>query len=86
MCRFDDDQYVNLNNLYKYLSKFNASKPYYIGRTSVNRRLKVRDDNRTFAFATYGAGVCFSHTLLKQLRPYTDIKEFTSWLFKTWPI
>jgi len=75
MCRFDDDQYVNLNNLYKYLSKLNASKPYYIGRTSMNRRLKVLDDKRTFTFATYGAGVCFSYSLLEQLRPYMNIKD-----------
>jgi hypothetical protein len=76
MCRFDDDQYVNLNNLYKYLSKFNASEPHYIGRTSINTRLKVRDDKRTFVFATYGAGVCFSRPVLYQLRPYVDMKEF----------
>ena len=74
MCRFDDDQYVNLDNLYKYLSQLNSSKAYYIGRTSINHRLRVRDDKRTFTFATYGAGVCFSHTLIEQLRPYTDTK------------
>jgi fringe protein len=75
MCRFDDDQYVNLKNLYQFLSQFNASKPYYIGRTSINQRLKVSDDNRTYTFATYGAGVCFSHTLLKKLHPYAHIKR-----------
>ncbi len=74
MCRFDDDHYVNLYNLYKYLSQMNASKPYYIGRTSITERLRVNDDNRTYSFATYGAGVCFSHTLLKQLRPHVHIK------------
>jgi fringe protein len=75
MCRFDDDQYVNLNNLYKYLSKLNSSKPYYIGRTSTNRRLTIRDNKRTFTFATYGAGVCFSRILLEQLHPYTNVKD-----------
>ena len=70
MCRFDDDQYVNLDNLYKYLSQINPSKPYYIGRTSINHRLKVKGTNRTYSFATYGAGVCYSHTLLKQLQPH----------------
>jgi len=77
MCRFDDDQYVNLDNLFKYLSQLNASKPYYIGRGSIDKRLKVSDDNRTYTFATYGAGVCFSHTLLQQFRPYTPIKQFS---------
>jgi fringe protein len=75
MCRFDDDQYVNLKNLYKYLSELNSFKPYYIGRTSINQRLTVENDNRTYTFATYGAGVCFSHTLLKQLYPYVHIKN-----------
>jgi fringe protein len=48
MCRFDDDQYVNLNNLYKYLSTLNASKAYYIGRASLNKGLRVHDDKRTY--------------------------------------
>jgi len=72
MCRFDDDQYVNLNNLYKFLSQMNSSKPYYIGRTSINHRLKIPKHNRTYTFATYGAGVCFSRTLLRKLRPYVN--------------
>jgi fringe protein len=74
MCRFDDDQYVNLDNLYKYLSQINPFKPYYIGRTSINYRLKAKGYNQTYAFATYGAGVCFSQALLKQLRPYVNIQ------------
>lgn len=72
MCRFDDDQYVNLDNLYKYLNEFNSSEPYYIGRTSISRRLAVKDDSRTYTFATYGAGVCFSRPLLERLRPYAN--------------
>lgn len=75
MCRFDDDQYVNIDNLYKYLSQLNSSKPYYIGRTSIQRRLQVSDDSRTYTFATYGAGVCFSYSLLEQLRPYAHVKK-----------
>ena len=74
MCRFDDDQYVNLDNLYKYLNEFNSSEPYYIGRTSISQRLAVNDDSRTYTFATYGAGVCFSRPLLEQLRPYANTK------------
>ena len=73
MCRFDDDQYVNLDNLYDYLSPLNASQLHYIGRTSTNQRLKVKDDPRTFSFATYGAGVCFSRALLERLRPHTEV-------------
>ena len=75
MCRFDDDQYVNLKKLYSFLSQLNSSKMYYIGRTSIKYRLKVSETTRSFTFATYGAGVCFSHTLLAQLRPHTNVES-----------
>lgn len=77
LCRFDDDQYVNLNNLYKFLSKFDSSKLYYIGRTSKNNRLRIPKHNRTYQFATYGAGVCFSRLLLDKLRPYVNKTIFS---------
>ena len=73
MCRFDDDQYVNLENLYAYLSPLNSSQPLYIGRTSVHGALKAPGGQRTYRFATYGAGVCFSRTLLDQLRPHVNL-------------
>ncbi|CAF0835564.1 unnamed protein product [Adineta ricciae] len=72
MCRFDDDQYVNLENLYQLLPQFDSFSPYYIGRTSLKHRLKVRNHSHTFSFATYGAGVCFSRQLLARLRPYVS--------------
>jgi fringe protein len=72
MCRFDDDQYVNLKNLYNFLSQIDSSKLHYIGRTSIDHRLKIAKQNRTFTFATYGAGVCFSRGLLEKLRPYVN--------------
>ncbi|CAF4072560.1 unnamed protein product [Rotaria sp. Silwood2] len=74
LCRFDDDHYVNLGNLYKYLSQKNSSKPYYIGRKSINGVLKVNNSSQTFSFATYGAGVCFSRALLEQLRRHVHTK------------
>ncbi len=72
MCRFDDDQYVNLNNLYTLLSKIDSSKPYYVGRRGKYFRSKIPRQNRTYLFATYGAGVCFSRPLLEKLRPYVN--------------
>jgi hypothetical protein len=72
MCRFDDDQYVNLKNLYKFLSKIDPSKPYYIGRTSTSSPSRISKHNRTYTFATYGAGVCFSRLLLEKLRPHVN--------------
>ena len=72
LCRFDDDQYLNEKNLLDYLATFNASEPLYIGRTSITNRLKLEKSNRTFAFATYGAGVCFSRALLEAVRPWLN--------------
>ncbi|CAF1303649.1 unnamed protein product, partial [Didymodactylos carnosus] len=71
MCRFDDDHYVNLDNLYTYLNKLNSSKPYYIGRTS-RHPVKIPGKNETFRFATYGAGVCYSKVLLTKLHNYIN--------------
>jgi len=76
LCRFDDDQYVNLNNLYKLLSKIDSSKPYYIGRTS-RRELRIPRHNQTYQFATYGAGVCFSRPLLEKLKPHVNKTVFS---------
>jgi hypothetical protein len=76
LCRFDDDQYVNLNNLYDYLSKFDASHSYYIGRTSITQRLRAVKANRTFTFATYGAGVCYSRALLERARSHMSSSVF----------
>jgi fringe protein len=72
LCRFDDDQYINLNNLYKFLSQIDSSKPYYIGRTSIDSGLEIPRHSRRYRFATYGAGVCFTRPLLDKLRPYVN--------------
>jgi fringe protein len=72
MCRFDDDQYVNLNNLYQFLSQIDSSKFFYIGRASTYERSKLSQKKYKYQFATYGAGVCFSRPLLEKLRPYVN--------------
>lgn len=69
MCRFDDDQYVNLNSLYSYLSNFDASLPFYIGCTHTEPIIRVPEDpSRTFPYAIYGGGVCYSKAMLKRMR------------------
>ncbi|CAF1539852.1 unnamed protein product [Adineta ricciae] len=79
MCRFDDDQYVNLNNLYKYLDNFNASIPFYIGCTHTEPILKVPEDpSRTFPYAIYGGGVCYSKAMLKKMRHFVNKKSMPS--------
>ena len=70
MCRFDDDQYVNLPNLYELLAEKDASKRHYIGRTSSQHPMTVPERNGTYFFATYGGGVCFSRPLLERMQPY----------------
>ena len=74
LCHFDDDQYVHINNLQEYLSKFDYNYPYYIGRNSWNKTF-TRKKNlypREFWFATLGGGVCFSKQILYLLEPYTQ--------------
>ncbi|CAF1184203.1 unnamed protein product [Didymodactylos carnosus] len=78
MCRFDDDHYINLDNLYLYLNKLDASKPYYIGRTTYDNQKESYFYNVTFRFATYGAGVCYSKQLLNQLKFYVNKTAFSN--------
>ena len=76
LCRFDDDQYVNFHNLYRFLFGLDPSKFDYIGRTSTTRRMKIPNHNQTYRFATYGAGVCFSRPVLEKLRPHVNKTPF----------
>jgi fringe protein len=73
-CHFDDDQYVNVNNLNEYLSTFDSDQPYYIGRTSWADTLKRTKEPfpQPFWFATLGAGVCLSKRAIKLLKTYTQ--------------
>jgi fringe protein len=78
-CHFDDDQYVNVNNLKEYLSTFDSNQPYYIGRTSWNNTIRRSKEPfpYPFWFATLGAGVCLSKRTVNLLKPYTkNVSEF----------
>jgi fringe len=67
LCRFDDDQYVNVPLLVKYLQAFSPDEePLYIGKPSMKE--PKRGGGIQFWFATYGGGVCFSRALLKRIR------------------
>ncbi len=79
LCRFDDDQYVNVNQLREYLSTFDSTQPYYIGRPSWPDTVKRSKEPfpSPFWFATLGGGVCLSKRTVILLRPYTqDASEF----------
>ena len=73
-CHFDDDQYVNINKLKEYLSTFDSSQPYYIGRNSWLKSLQRTKEPfpYPFWFATLGAGVCLSKRTIDLLKPYTQ--------------
>ena len=67
LCRFDDDQYVNVPRLIDYLRHFQPdTQPLYIGKPSL-KQPKVKKQFQ-YWFGTYGAGVCFSRSLLRLIR------------------
>jgi fringe protein len=71
LCRFDDDQYVNVPLLINYLKQFSPDKQkLYIGKPSLKEPKRGRGLN--FWFATYGGGVCYSKSLLEHI--YHDIQ------------
>ncbi|CAF0782084.1 unnamed protein product [Adineta ricciae] len=73
-CHFDDDQYVNVDNLQNYLSTLDFNTPYYIGRNSWPSTLKrTKHPYPTpFWFATLGAGVCLSKRTIQLLNPHVQ--------------
>ncbi|UJR23160.1 hypothetical protein I4U23_026179 [Adineta vaga] len=71
LCRFDDDQYVNVPLLVDYLKQFSPENEYlYIGKPSMKEPKSGR--GRHFWFGTYGGGICFSKSLLHKI--YDDIQ------------
>jgi fringe protein len=67
LCRFDDDQYVNVPLLIDYLKQFSPDKQsLYIGKPSL--KYPKHGHGIKFWFATYGGGVCFSQLLLQIIR------------------
>lgn len=78
-CHFDDDQYVNIKKLEEYLSQFDFTKPYYIGKNSWLKPLERTKEPYpySFWFATLGAGVCLSQRTLVLLQPYIqNVSQF----------
>jgi fringe protein len=71
LCRFDDDQYVNVPLLIDYLKQYYPDQqPLYIGKPSM--KVPKQGHGLSFWFATYGGGVCFSKSLLQMI--YDDIQ------------
>ncbi len=71
LCRFDDDQYVNVPLLIDYLKQFSPDEQrLYIGKPSLKE--PKHGHGLHFWFATYGGGVCYSKSLLHMI--YNDIQ------------
>ena len=74
LCRFDDDQYVNVPRLIDYLGQFEPdTQALYIGKPSW-KQPKVSGKFR-YWFATFGGGVCYSRFLLRLIRAEIEPKD-----------
>ncbi|XP_014676610.1 PREDICTED: fringe glycosyltransferase-like, partial [Priapulus caudatus] len=73
-CHFDDDNYVNVPQLVKFLSKKSWNKDYYFGKTSIPHEFEIRTPvtapRLRFNFATGGAGFCISRALANKMTRY----------------
>ncbi|KAI6177637.1 hypothetical protein M3Y97_00929500 [Aphelenchoides bicaudatus] len=69
-CHLDDDNFVNIPELLSVLGQYDASKPMYIGRSSMEK--PIRFGETSFLFGTGGAGICLSRALLHLIHPYID--------------
>nr|XP_054768858.1 beta-1,3-N-acetylglucosaminyltransferase radical fringe-like [Lytechinus pictus] len=76
LCHVDDDNYLNVPELLRFLNHFDHHQELFFGRESINYRTLAidRDTNETyrFWFATGGGGVCFSKPLTYRMMKYTS--------------
>ncbi|CEF66905.1 Fringe glycosyltransferase [Strongyloides ratti] len=70
-CHFDDDNYVNIDQLIKFLQTFNSNLPYFFGKRSIKNPLYINNFN--LKYATGGAGFCISNAILSTIK--NDIKN-----------
>ncbi|XP_076253648.1 fringe glycosyltransferase isoform X1 [Rhynchophorus ferrugineus] len=73
-CHFDDDNYVNVPRLVKYLADYNPIEDWYLGKPSIQAPLEIVNKDRKaqkvrFWFATGGAGFCLSRALALKMIP-----------------
>ena len=74
LCRFDDDQYVNVPLLIDFLNQYSPDEELlYVGKPSMKEPKRGR--GMRFWFATYGGGVCFSRRLLRKIRRHIHPSE-----------
>ena len=78
-CHFDDDEYLNVVNLFKELKKYDSSADYYVGHWLTKHGKKPKrigwfkffpEAKRTRYFYATGASYCVSSGLMKKVKKY----------------
>lgn len=80
-CHFDDDNYVNVPRLVRFLADYNSQEDWYFGKTSIPAPVhiyqgKKHTRNISFWFATGGAGFCLSRALAFKMMPFASRGRF----------
>lgn len=82
-CHFDDDNYVNVPRLVKFLGDYNPREDWYLGKPSIQAPLEIIQYNKDksaqkvkFWFATGGAGFCLSRALALKMMPMASGGKF----------
>ncbi|GJQ75756.1 fng [Trypoxylus dichotomus] len=82
-CHFDDDNYVNVPRLVRFLGDYSPREDWYLGKPSIQAPLEIINKDRTpqkvkFWFATGGAGFCLSRALALKMMPVASGGKFIS--------
>ncbi|XP_022910063.1 fringe glycosyltransferase isoform X2 [Onthophagus taurus] len=81
-CHFDDDNYVNVPRLVRFLGDYNPRKDWYLGKPSIQAPLEINSKDKgskvKFWFATGGAGFCLSRSLALKMVPVASGGKFMS--------
>lgn len=82
-CHFDDDNYVNVPRLVRFLGDYSPREDWYLGKPSIQAPLEIVNKDRTpqkvkFWFATGGAGFCLSRALALKMMPVASGGKFIS--------
>lgn len=83
-CHFDDDNYVNVPRLVRFLADYNPRDDWYLGKTSIQAPWEIVYKDKKprqkakFWFATGGAGFCLSRALALKMMPVASGGKFIS--------
>ncbi|XP_057667628.1 fringe glycosyltransferase [Diorhabda carinulata] len=83
-CHFDDDNYVNVPRLVRFLGDYNPRDEWYLGKPSIQAPLEIVKKEKKvvrkikFWFATGGAGFCLSRALAVKMKPFASEGRFIS--------